>query len=497
LLQGVNTRRDTFRRLLPAPLLCAALLASAPACPQALPSPPPSQAADYAEFRRLLDAKQYDQAVQQARRIVDVASQNPGAAEDLQVALMNLAVAQYLAGDYVGAEASYLRVIELVENSGRVTSPRLARAQAGLATTYYAAKRYDLAAERFDRAVALSRRSEGLFNEAQLPLLEKYADSLTEVNRLDDALKVRRYSLRVVERKHGAGSLRYARELESIGRWYARVRAYDASRASLRQAIEIVEDARGENAGELIGPLTAVADCDRRQLLDPMLQEMSSADQARASLFHDPMAPLAPTLSASSISAEGQKALERAVAIASSRPDASPVQVADVLTQLGDWYQSRLQQDKALPSYLKAWQAATGQQLDGKPLTELLFGRPVLLHYLPPDSWDRYYGRPAAEVTVRSTRVEFTVTAQGRVIDPKVVADAGDPKLGSQTAKAVQSARYRPRFENGQPVNTSGVTLDQPFYVLVESNVPASPPAPTPAGASMPPPVPEASKPGN
>lgn len=439
------------------------------------------------DLRRRIEAGDYEQAVVEAKRLLDAALQRPEAAEDLQVAYMNLAVAQYLAGDYVGAEASYLKVIELVESSGRLTNPRLARAQAGLATTYYAGKRYDLAVTHFDRAVALSRRSEGLFNEAQLPLLEKYADSLTEVGRTDDALKVQRYALRVVERKHGAKSVPYALQLETIGRWYAQVRAYEASRATLRGAIGIVEDLKGDNAVELVGPLTALADCNRRQLLDPLDQEVTSADDQRRSMFHDPMAPIGPALSTNTIVNEGQKSLERAVAIASSRPEVAPARLADVRTQLGDWYQARQQFDKALPVYQQAWQSAVGQMLDGKPLTERLFGRPVLLYYVPPDAWDRNARRPADEITVQTVAVDLTVTAQGRVTAPTIIADGGDPKLGAQTLKAAQAARYRPRFEQGQPVATTGVRLEQPFYQLVEKKT-EEPEAPTPAAEPAPPP---------
>jgi TonB family protein len=168
------------------------------------------------------------------------------------------------------------------------------------------------------------------------------------------------------------------------------------------------------------------------------------------------------------------------VAIAGGRPDASAVQLAGLRAQLGDWYQSRQQFDKALPIYQQAWSTAVGQTQDGKPLTEKLFGRPVLLHYVPPDAWDRYFGRPAGEATVRNAAVEVTVTPQGRVTEPKVVEDGGDPKLGAQTSRAAQSARYRPRFENGQPVATPGVRIDQPFYVLVEQE--PEPAAPKPAG---------------
>ncbi len=444
----------------------------------------------FAEFRRLLDAKQYDQAVVQAQKLVDETAQGNAPGEDQQVALMNLAVAQYFAGDYIGAEGSYQKVIGLIESSDRPTNPRLARAEAGLAATYYQGKRYDLAVQHFDRAVALSRRSEGLFNEAQLPLLEKYADSLTQVNRLQDALKVRRYSLRVVERKYGENSLRFAQELESIGRWYAKVRAYDAARGSLRRAIDLVEELKGDNAPELIGPLTGLAECDRRQLLDPTMQQLGSPDEQRAAMFHDSAYAMAPALAASSIAVEGQKALEQAVAIASGRPDTPRAQLASVQTQFGDWYQSRQQTDRSTPLYQQAWQSATGQTLDGKPLTDVLFGRPVLLHYSPPDSWDRYFGRPAEEVTVKNTQVEFVVTAQGRVANPQVIADAGDPKLGAQAAKAALAARYRPRFEKGQPVDTAGVRLDQVFWVLVDSEPKPEPkPATKPESAPRPEPT--------
>jgi tetratricopeptide (TPR) repeat protein len=453
-------------------------LAGQVACAQ---SPPDAAPAD--EFRSLLDAKEYEKAAAQALELVSAAEQQPGpGGADLQVALMNLALAQYLGEDYVGAETSYLRVIALIEASGHMTSRRLARAQAGLASTYFAGKRYDLAAARYEQAIALARREEGLFTEAQIPFLENYAAALTELNRIDDAQRAHRYILRTVERKYGAGSLRYAQELESLGRWYARIGAYDASRLALRDAIGIVEAAVGENAAELIGPLTALADCARRQLLDPAAARAESADEQRRSIMRDPMAPMVPMVSSSTLAAEGQEALERAVAIAGSQKPPSQLQVADVRTLLGDWYQSRQQPDKALANYQLAWQAGSGATTtSGKSVTELLFGRPVLLAYTPPGTWNRYAARPPEEVTLRSAQVSLTVTARGRVADPRVVSDAGDPKRGAQALRAAQSAIYRPRYAQGAPVDTPDVTIDQPFYVLVEKED-ESAPAPDQSG---------------
>jgi TonB family protein len=77
---------------------------------------------------------------------------------------------------------------------------------------------------------------------------------------------------------------------------------------------------------------------------------------------------------------------------------------------------------------------------------------------------------------LRNVEIELTVNAQGRVRDPKVLADAGDPKLAGQATRAAETARYRPRMENGQPVETPGIRFSQPFYVLLA-------PQPAPAGA--------------
>ena len=439
------------------------------------------------EFKRLLDAGDYPAAVEQARRVVDLTEQtNPAPSEALQVALMNLALAQNRAGDYVAAESSYLRVIEVIDASGRRTSPRLARAYAGLAATYYAAKRYDLAAASYGNAVAVLRRTAGLYDESQLPWLEQQADALTEVGRNQDALRAHRYALRVVAHHEGEASLAYARQLEALGRWYTRVGGYEASRSALRKAAELVVDAGGPNSLDLIGPLTAYAGNARRWLMDPSLDEMTAMDEQRRSMFQDSMMPPPPSLSPSTIASEGQKALERAAAIVATHPDASPALSAGVQVQLGDWYQVRQQPDRALPYYRQAWQSV-GTAPDGGKLRESLFGGPVLLQYDAPDSWNRHATRPPDEVELRFVEVELSVTAQGLPKEARVVGIDSGQRLANLALRAAASAIYRPRLLQGEPVATAGVRFSQPFYVLRESGTP--PAAPSPAPATPPPPV--------
>ena len=453
-------------------------------------APPPADAtpeAAYAEFKRLFEAGQHAAADEQARKVVELAEQaGTGGSEDLTVAVMNLGLAERTAGDYVAAESSYQRAIGIMEASGRLTSPRYARAHAGLALTYYDARRHDLAAPAFDKAIALNRRAEGLFNEEQLPLLEKQADSLTELGRAEEALQAHRYALRLVGRRSGERSLGYARELESFGRWYTRVRAYDASRATLKRSAEIYAALQGPEALELIGPLTAIAENARRWVYDPEARAQSAEDAERRAMYHDPVMPGPPSLSPSTIETEGLRALERAVAIADAHPNAPPATVATVRLQLGDWHQARQAPGRALPHYQRAWQAATQVTEDGRPLSEVLFGAPLLLNFVAPEGWNRYAQRPPEEVERRDVEIEMTVTAQGQVQGTRVVADGGDARLASRGQRAAESGRYRPRLVDGAPVDTPGVRFVQPFFVLRE--IPAGEsPAEAPAPGNEPP----------
>jgi tetratricopeptide (TPR) repeat protein len=460
-----------------------------PSAADAMPASDDARAQAQKEFKRLLDAGDYPAAVAQARRVVDLTEPaHPAPSETLQVAFMNLALAQSRAGDSVAAESSYLRVIDMIDASGRRTSPRLARAYAGLAATYFAAKRFDLAAASYGQAIALLRRTAGLYDESQLPWLGQQADALTEVGRTDEALRAHRYALRVVAHHEGEESLAFARQLEVLGRWYTRVGGYEASRSALRNAAEVVVDAGGPNSLDLIGPLTAYAENARRWLMDPSLDEMTAMEEQRRSMFQDSMMPAPPSLSPNTIASEGQKALERAAAIVATHPDASPALSAGVQVQLGDWYQVRQQPDRALPYYRQAWQTV-GTVPDSGKLRESLFGGPVLLQYDAPDSWNRLATRPPDEVELRFVEVELNVTAQGLPKDARIVGIDSGQRLANQALRAVASAIYRPRLVDGEPVATAGVRFGQPFYVLRDSGKPLPAPSPSPSPQASPPPA--------
>jgi tetratricopeptide (TPR) repeat protein len=465
-------------RLILAAAMAACSLSAAAAEPAAEPpavAVAPVAAASatdaYSGFRREFDAARYDAAIPYAQRVLELAEQAAAAPTDetVQVALMNLGMTQNLADDYVAAESTYLRVIDLVQRSGRPQHARLARAYAGLASAYHEGNRHDLAVASFDQAIALTRRHDGVLTEQQVPLLEQYIDSLTELGRYEDAVKVQRYLLRIATRKHGADSIELVPRLEQIGRWYASVGAYDASRSTLKHAIDIAESAAGENAPQLVGPLLALAMCNRRQMLDPT-QQAAGPDGDSNSMFSSPdSSNLQSGYSPRMMVSEGERALLRAVAITQQMDEPTPALIATVRVQIGDWYQVRGQPERALPHYIEGVQAAgqISELIAGKSYVEALFGAPVLLHVVRPEGWNRYAQRPSAEIEVRNAEIEAEVSAQGQVLATKVIDDAGDAKRGERTATALNTARYRPRFEHGQPAATPGVRFTQPWILLL------------------------------
>jgi hypothetical protein len=254
----------------------------------------------------------------------------------------------------------------------------------------------------------------------------------------------------------------------------------------LRRVEDLVASLPDASLAERVGPLTGFAENARRWLSDPQLRE-GAADEARRTIFGDPTLPTPPGLSSSTIAAEGLRALERAVQIIEDAPDAPPALAAGVRAQLGDWHQARGDTDLALPNYRMAWQLA-GTAPDAGALRESLFGAPLLLYYLAPDSWNRYAQRPPDEVTLRHVELELTVGTDGKPRDPQPPADADD-RLVEQTLRAARTARYRPRLVDGEPVDTPGVRFVQAFYVLREDDVPAESAAPAPAPTVAPEPA--------
>ncbi len=132
--------------------------------------PQDSRLEAYQQFRNLYDLARFDEALPLAKRVVELSESSGERDHELPIAYNNLGATQYQLADYPAAEGSYRKSLELLESTQGISSRRLVVPLAGLGAVYAAQDQHAVAAELFDRALAVSRRADGLFNLQQLPL---------------------------------------------------------------------------------------------------------------------------------------------------------------------------------------------------------------------------------------------------------------------------------------------------------------------------------------
>ena len=70
-----------------------------------------------------------------------------------------------------------------------------------------------------------------------------------------------------------------------------------------------------------------------------------------------------------------------------------------------------------------------------------------------------------AEIEEKFVSVQFTVTGSGDVQDAKVIEQNGTQRQASEALEAIRESRYRPKFVNGEPVDTEGIVNREVFKI--------------------------------
>jgi TonB family protein len=428
---------------------------------------PPSQQ----EYWAQLDRRDWESAIQAAQKLVDAAraqaAQQPFV---LAEALTLLGNAQLNKADYANAQTSFLEALELIDRHAGASSASLLEPLRGQGYALAGAGRDEEAVLYLERALLIARRSHGLFNVGQQGILRQLVASLTNLQRPDEATRHVTYLLRVGERSYGPRDPRLVPLLCAIGVWYSDTANFTPARASFRNALDIVEQKLGKDSLAAVEPLRGLARSYMQELYNSTLgfktnRERPPLDESFSSeekLMHPRY-----------ISAEGERALERALKILDLQADAPQAQLVDTLLQLGDWYQVKHLPERAMTLYRRAAALHQGQPAAqataADPATQDaaarkdLLGFPVRLYYPVPQLATRNLTLAADQVDERYVQVEFTVTNVGEVTDAKVTEHSGTARQASETLQAIRAARFRPKFVDGQPVATPGMTNREVF----------------------------------
>jgi tetratricopeptide (TPR) repeat protein len=436
-------------------LLCAVLLAGAPAV--AAEATDANRDSPLVKYQSSVKEKRWEDALGPAQQLVEQTKARDGDQSlAMAEALMRLGGVQYQLKDYPNAEASFVNALRIREKQGGALARGLDEPLGGLGLTYAATNRHAEAVQFLERALLASQRQNGLFDVSQNGIRLQLANSLIESGRGPEAHQHMQNLLQTAETAYGKNDLRLAEIQDIGGDWYSRWGFFDIGRALYRHAIETIEAKAGPDDLRLVNPLRSLGRSYIRELLF-----------VNAGLLRAPSNGGFRMLSRTRLPSEGEDAMVRAVKILESNAARNPIGYRVALIDSGDWFLLKNKRDKALEFYGKALQlpaaGVTETMLVGDPLSF-----PAMLDYEQPAVARRYLERDRSpdKLIERKLTIEFTVSSNGTVVDPKIIDSDATERMERETLVSIREALYRPRFENGVPVDTPNVRYQQTFKDL-------------------------------
>lgn len=421
---------------------------------------PPPRPESQQEFWARYDKRDWSAAIEEARSLVQRANEHAkDKPQELATALTLLGNAQLSGGDKVNAEVSYREALRITELQGNGSDRAMLDPLRGLGYTLALLDRHEEAVPYLERALNLSRRNYGLFDLSQQGLLRQLATSLTQTGRIVDGAKQMLYLQRVGERTYGERDPRMAPLLCVIGDWYVDTGNFMLGRDRFRDAIQIVERKLGKNDAALVQPLRGVA----RSYVQEIYFVSHGYQPLQERTMMDPTNLEPKGINPKYINSDGERSLQRALAILEARPDTTPAVMTDALIQFGDWYQIKHQPEKALTYYRRAATLNASIDTTSPEAAAAPLSFPVRVYYPMPPLAMRNRQLAPEQIDEKFVSVQFTVTGSGDVEDAKVIEQNGTQRQASEALEAVRAARYRPKFVNGEPVETTGVVMREVF----------------------------------
>jgi tetratricopeptide (TPR) repeat protein len=316
----------------------------------------------------------------------------------------------------------------------------------------------------YEQAVHVNRINQGLHDPSQLDLLDAMTELHVRRDEWEEANHLQEYAYYVRTREHGAESPELLPGLYDLAEWYRRTGAIFHARALYENAVSIIDNAQGPLDRRLIEPLRGIAGTYRME----RHPEVTGARRSREPEFsvstgsvRDPLSIRDPRMQLNPYS-DGEDALARVVAILEADPDSTSGERAEAQLELADWYLVFDKWSSAIETYARArqellesgWDPARVEQLFEEP-RPLVF--PLPAPPSPPSS--------ATDLVERRGYVDlqYDVSSRGRIDHLQILAEEPEDMMNFRLRKALRAARFRPRFVDGEPVETAGVEYRHEF----------------------------------
>lgn len=384
----------------------------------------------------------------------------------------------------------YRRTIAALQSAHGAYAPGLGEALLGLGQAYSQAGAHGKAVETFRSGLYIDRVNAGLYTMTQMPYLEHLIEEYDRLGKLDKAGNMYSYMYWVYKRNYGDNDLRILQPIQRMQHWLHRVyERGEGSKLSLvimqklqamnYKAIRILQASYGNTDPRLIEHLQQYSDANlyEAERLRKELEERQVAPTFRYcrafELEPDRRSTLMDEYILKLISERcrnyenGKLALEHILVIHKKNhlPKGSYVRA---LTRLGDWEMLFERRRVALHYYSRAYQMLDKSDPQNKELAEL-FGRPRILTATGPlleadagngDATEDA-GSDVKDSGGPSAVLSLDVTSTGRPTNIKVVQSTppDDTKIQREARRYLKDSRFRPRLEDGKPVDTVGYTV--------------------------------------
>lgn len=400
-------------------------------------------------YLSLMAADDYTAALPYARRLVELAGSTPGAGLRLASAYCALGTTLLRLNDLAGAESSYARALELTEGEFGMAAAQQARPLAGLGATYAAMDEHELATEYLQRAIGVSRRSQGLMNLEQLDLMNELAASRQALGDDLGVLAVRIHAVTILKQNFGELNPRTLPAVTQLAEHYEAMEEFGFARRAYGQMYRVSSQEGGAGNPDIIKSLLGIARNHRLQFTRAPKSLLEEA------LYRDPISGQAvPLMSIEpfqgpKLNREGKKSIEEALEALRATDSPPPRSLVAALIELGDWYVAEGKPERALPSYTQAWRVAS-ESLSDEPNPLAV---PRLVFYRLPTASKRNAETTTGKIVTHTATFRLLVDAFGVPQNVELESSGLSDVQTTYLRRAVESARYSPRFEAGNPVS--------------------------------------------
>ncbi|SEA37027.1 hypothetical protein [Microbulbifer marinus] len=333
----------------------------------------------------------------------------------------------------------------------------------GLATALQKSGAHEEAIDEFRRAMLINRVNEGLYSLNQIPMIERMIESQIALNQWEDANDNQQYLYWLHARNYGENDPRMLPVINDLSRWHLQAYVEEKGETLFEHlisatnlyelAVDIITQNFGADDLRLVDALrglkatnyylaTYKGEPQQPVVINTSFGAGGSADPGqRAKLDHYRMNSFS----------TGKNAISRIVDVYQKNPHSPPAASAMAKVELGDWYMMFNKWHSARKTYGEAYDAlwdngATNQEIED------IFGRPAALPALPMLDEDR------EALTDSHVTVSYDVTAFGKARNIQILSAYPDRvSIRSRVRNVLKRAKFRPRFEHGEPVETVGI----------------------------------------